>query len=175
MASVCHFQSDIPHSRTNIDREPYRFRESDPEFYKSLRSAATLRYMLLPYIYSLAWMSTSQGYTMMRGLPMDFPDDLKARRIDDEFMFGPRFLCIHVITALLNVEEPPPATIPSEALQTPDGKPGIAVEYFKGTNFESSAGKTVDPKVDYTWPGPPLTDWPVGLTSGEKFPVAGRA
>lgn len=154
---------------TNIDREPYRFRESDPEFYKSLRSAATLRYMLLPYIYSLAWMSTSQGYTMMRGLPMDFPDDLKARRIDDEFMFGPAFLVHPVITALLNVEEPPPATIPSEALQTPDGKPGIAVEYFKGTNFESSAGKTVDPKVDYTWPGPPLTDWPVGLTSGEKF------
>ena len=24
-------------------------------------------------------------------------------------------------------------------------------------------------KVDYTWPGPPLTDWPAGLTSGDNF------
>jgi len=154
---------------TAIDREPYRFRESAPEFYKSLRDAATLRYELLPYIYSLAWMSTVEGYTMMRGLPMDFPDDTQARKLDDEFMFGPAFLVHPVTRALLNASAEPPATVPAEALQTPDGKPGITVEYFQGTNFDKPASKTVDPKVDYTWPGPPLTDWPAGLTGGDKF------
>jgi alpha-D-xyloside xylohydrolase len=59
--------------------------------------------------------------------------------------------------------------VPEEVLQTPDGKPGIAVEYFQGTNFDKPASKTVDPKIDYTRPGPPLTDWPAGLTSGDKF------
>jgi alpha-D-xyloside xylohydrolase len=155
---------------TNIDREPYRFRDSAPEFYKSLREAAMLRYELLPYIYSLAWMSTAEGYTMMRGLPMDFPDDTKARKLDDEFMFGPAFLVHPVTRPLLHAStSAPPATVPPEVLQTPDGKPGIAVEYFQGTNFDKPASKTIDPKVDYTWPGPPLTDWPAGLTGGDKF------
>lgn len=154
---------------TNIDREPYRFRDSDPEFYKSLRDASALRYELLPYIYSLAWMSTSEGYTMMRGLPMDFPDDAKARRLDDEFMFGPAFLVHPVTSPFIRTSAPPRTTVPAEALQTPDGKPGIAVEYFQGTNFDTPVSQTVDPKVDYTWPGPPLTDWPAGLTSGDKF------
>jgi alpha-D-xyloside xylohydrolase len=27
----------------------------------------------------------------------------------------------------------------------------------------------VDTKVDYTWPGPPLTDWPAGLQGGNDF------
>jgi alpha-D-xyloside xylohydrolase len=51
-----------------------------------------LRYRLLPYIYSLAWRVTSDGYTIQRGLPMDWPMDPKVRDIGDEFMFGPAFL-----------------------------------------------------------------------------------
>ena len=51
-----------------------------------------LRYRLLPYIYSLAWRVTSGDYTIQRGLPMDWPMDLKVRDIGDEFMFGPAFL-----------------------------------------------------------------------------------
>jgi len=77
---------------------------------------------------------------------------------------------VHPVTrAMLHASAPPPATVPAELFQTPDGKPGIAVEYFQGTNFEKSASKAVDSKVDYTWPGPPLTDWPTGLKSGDKF------
>jgi alpha-D-xyloside xylohydrolase len=52
----------------------------------------TLRYRLLPYIYSMAWMTTSQGYTPMRGLVMDFRTDARTATIGDEFMFGPAFL-----------------------------------------------------------------------------------
>lgn len=154
---------------TDIEREPWRFRESDPEFYASLRSAADLRYRFLPYIYGLAWSVTDRGDTMMRGLPMDFPDDPAARRIDDQFLFG-RALLVHPVTrAIHRLGAPPPPAIPAESLQTPDGRPGVAVEYFEGRNFEKSVGKTVDPKIDYAWPGPPLAEPPAGLRSLDNF------
>jgi alpha-D-xyloside xylohydrolase len=153
----------------DIEREPYIFKQGSPDIYRSLLDAAHLRYRLLPYIYSLAWMSTDQGYTMMRGLPMDFPDDRGIRAIDDEYLFGPAFLVHPITRAMYHVSAPPPATIPTEALQTPDGKPGIEVEYFEGTTFDRSAGTTVDPTVEYNWPGPPLTQPPAGLATLDNF------
>jgi len=51
-----------------------------------------LRYRMLPYIYSLAWKTTSAGYTPMRPLVMDFRTDPRAQNIGDQFMFGPAFL-----------------------------------------------------------------------------------
>lgn len=51
-----------------------------------------LRYRLLPYTYSLAWMTTSQSYTPMRPLVMDFRSDVHAANIGDQFMFGPAFM-----------------------------------------------------------------------------------
>jgi alpha-D-xyloside xylohydrolase len=63
-----------------------------PEAQKILVSYDTLRYRLLPYIYSLAWMTTSQGYTPMRGLVMDFRTDARTAAVGDQFMFGPAFL-----------------------------------------------------------------------------------
>jgi len=51
-----------------------------------------LRYRLLPYIYSVAWRVTHGGYTMMRPLVMDFPNDPEARRIGNQFLFGPSIL-----------------------------------------------------------------------------------
>ncbi|MBN1758958.1 MAG: glycoside hydrolase family 31 protein, partial [Chitinispirillaceae bacterium] len=51
-----------------------------------------LRYRLFPYVYSLAWKVTNEGYTMMRALPFDFRNDTRCRDLTDEFMFGPAFL-----------------------------------------------------------------------------------
>ncbi|MGA8431265.1 MAG: glycoside hydrolase family 31 protein [Candidatus Sulfotelmatobacter sp.] len=51
-----------------------------------------LRYRLLPYIYSLAWKTTSESYTPMRPLVMDFRTDPRALDIGDQFMYGPAFL-----------------------------------------------------------------------------------
>jgi alpha-D-xyloside xylohydrolase len=63
-----------------------------PEAQKILVSYDTLRYRLLPYIYSLAWKTTSENYTPMRGLVMDFRTDERATLIGDQFMYGPAFL-----------------------------------------------------------------------------------
>jgi alpha-D-xyloside xylohydrolase len=51
-----------------------------------------LRYRMLPYIYSLAWKTTSEAYTPMRPLVMDFRSDVRAQNIGDQFMYGPAFL-----------------------------------------------------------------------------------
>jgi len=63
-----------------------------PETQKILVSYDNLRYRLLPYIYSLAWKTTHENYTPMRGLVMDFRSDERAANIGDQFMYGPAFL-----------------------------------------------------------------------------------
>ena len=50
------------------------------------------RYRMLPYNYSVAWQVTSVGSTIMRALPIDFREDLKALAISDEYLFGPSLL-----------------------------------------------------------------------------------
>jgi alpha-D-xyloside xylohydrolase len=63
-----------------------------PDAQKILVNFDRLRYRLLPYIYSVAWQTTSAGYTPMRALVMDFRNDVEAANIGDQFMFGPAIL-----------------------------------------------------------------------------------
>jgi alpha-D-xyloside xylohydrolase len=63
-----------------------------PEAQTILASYDRLRYRLMPYIYSLAWKTTREGYTIMRPLVMDFREDVRAQNIGDEFLFGPAIL-----------------------------------------------------------------------------------
>jgi alpha-D-xyloside xylohydrolase len=63
-----------------------------PEAQAILTSYDKLRYRLLPYIYSLAWKTTSEAYTPMRPLTMDFRGDRRALDVGDEFLFGPAIL-----------------------------------------------------------------------------------
>ena len=63
-----------------------------PEAQTILTDYDRLRYRLLPYIYSVAWMTTNEGYTPMRALVMDFREDVRAQNIGDQFLFGPAIL-----------------------------------------------------------------------------------
>ena len=63
-----------------------------PEGQKILTAYDRLRYRLMPYIYSNAWRVTSEGYTLMRPLVMDFRNDVRAQNVSDEFLFGPAIL-----------------------------------------------------------------------------------
>ena len=62
------------------------------EAQKILTSYDRLRYRLMPYIYSMAWRVTSDSYTPMRPLAMDFRSDPRALNIGDQYMFGPALL-----------------------------------------------------------------------------------
>lgn len=69
-----------------------------PEVEKILTQYDELRYRLLPYIYSAAWGVTRHGETLMRALPLEFPFDVRARQISDQFLFGPTLLINPVTT-----------------------------------------------------------------------------
>jgi alpha-D-xyloside xylohydrolase len=59
---------------------------------KILVSYDRLRYRLMPYLYSMAWLVTNSSYTPMRALAMDFRSDPRALNVGDQFMFGPALL-----------------------------------------------------------------------------------
>ena len=79
-------------------REIYNIAPEEHPAYKSMLYYNQLRYRLMPYIYSLAGQTYQKDYTMMRGLMMDFPQDLKASNLNDAFMFGPSLLINPVYT-----------------------------------------------------------------------------
>jgi alpha-D-xyloside xylohydrolase len=154
---------------TDIEREPYIFKTLDPEVYKSLLDAAHLRYRLLPYTYGLSAKVTSDHYTLMRALPMDFAEDQATYGINDAFMFGPSLLVHPVTRPMYRIQPPPPATIPGDYLRTPDGQPGLAGQYFEGRNFEVPKGHVIDKVIDHSWPAPPLATIPAGLSQLDDF------
>ena len=65
----------------------------------NLLAVDNLRYRLMPYLYSLAWKVTNEGYTIMRPLVFDFQEDSNVYNIKDQFMFGPAFL-VNPVTAM---------------------------------------------------------------------------
>lgn len=71
--------------------------ETEPWMYgdkvmNNMHSMLNLRYRLLPYIYSNAWMISKQGATLMRPMIMDFPKDTTAISQAYQYMFGASFL-----------------------------------------------------------------------------------
>jgi len=68
-----------------------------PQVEHILTEYDTLRYHLLPYIYSAAWGVTNSGETLMRALPLEFSSDPRAREVQDQFMFG-QVLLINPVT-----------------------------------------------------------------------------
>jgi alpha-D-xyloside xylohydrolase len=65
----------------------------------SLIAFDKLRYRMMPYIYSLAWRVSSEDYTIMRPLPMDFRADPVTWNDGTEFMFGPSLLVNPILEA----------------------------------------------------------------------------
>jgi alpha-D-xyloside xylohydrolase len=85
-----------PSNGTGPGKEIWRFGD---ETSKRLLNFINLRYRLLPYIYSVSWQVTSNGYTMMRPLVMDFSADPGVLNIGDQFMFGPAIMVSPVTQA----------------------------------------------------------------------------
>jgi alpha-D-xyloside xylohydrolase len=131
---------------TDKPKEVWRF---DPATQKILTDTIDLRYHLLPYIYSVSWMVTHDGYTMMRPLVMDFRGDATARRIGDQFMFGPAFL--------VN-----PVTQPGEQTRhvyLPQGTRWI--DFWTGSSLDG--GKTIDAPA-------PISALPLYVRAGSIVP-----
>jgi alpha-D-xyloside xylohydrolase len=77
---------------TDAPREIYQFGKKGEKVFDAIDEAITLRYSLIPYIYSTSWDVTAHQSTMMRALVMDFAGDPKALDINDEYTFGKSLL-----------------------------------------------------------------------------------
>jgi alpha-D-xyloside xylohydrolase len=123
-----------------------------PDAGKILLQYDNLRYRLLPYIYSLAWKTTSESYTPMRPLVMDFRDDETAQNVGDQYMYGPAIL--------VNPVTEPGAT--ERHLYLPKAK---WYDFWTGaaTNLASAGGKFIDAPA-------PLDRMPLYIRAGSIIP-----
>jgi alpha-D-xyloside xylohydrolase len=121
------------------------------EFTEPLLKINNLRYRLMPYIYSLAWMVTNQDYTIMRGLPMDFSNDENIYSIDDQFMFGPALMVCPVTEYMYYRPPESSKLVGSEFFKTRNGKPGILAKYYKDADRKNLSREQVDPNIDIVW------------------------
>jgi alpha-D-xyloside xylohydrolase len=120
-----------------------------PEAQKILTSYDQLRYRLMPYIYSTAWMVTNQGYTFMRPLVMDFRRDPRAQNVSDQFLFGPAILVNPVV-------EPGAST---RHLYLPE-----ATWYGFWTGTSMQGGRTIDAPA-------PIDRIPLFIRAGSILPL----
>jgi alpha-D-xyloside xylohydrolase len=120
-----------------------------PEAQKVLVEFDRLRYRMLPYIYSLAWMTTHEAYTPMRALVMDYRNDARAANLGDEFMYGPAFLVRPV---------------------TDPGAASTRVYLPKGKWYDFWTGATVEgPRAPET--ASPLERMPIYIRAGSVVPL----
>lgn len=89
------FGAFVPLFRTHGQwprRELWNIAPEGSQTYESILYYMRLRYRLMPYLYSVAGAVNTDDATMMRGLPMDYPDDPQVRDLSDQWMLGPALM-----------------------------------------------------------------------------------
>lgn len=82
-----------PWEQTNIEKNLAGQTMEDAEYYtKQCRKLFELRMRLLPYLYSAYVEYHQTGKPPVRALLMDYPEDMDARAVDDEYLFGESML-----------------------------------------------------------------------------------
>lgn len=82
-------------TNTSAPREPYAFGEP---YTTMARNIINQRYQLLPYLYSLQRLASTQGAPVVAPLLFYFPQDQSTFTQDQEFMLGPSLLIAPVST-----------------------------------------------------------------------------
>jgi alpha-glucosidase (family GH31 glycosyl hydrolase) len=76
-------------------KEPWNYGE---DALRNFRKYDSLRYSLLPYIYSTAWQNHVTGMPLMRALVLNYQDDANVYEAGDQYMFGDNLLVCPVTT-----------------------------------------------------------------------------
>jgi alpha-D-xyloside xylohydrolase len=121
------------------------------EFTNTLIAFDNLRYRLMPYIYSQAWKITSEGYTIMRGLPMDFSNDKETYSVGDQYMFGPSLMVCPVTEYMIHRPPESSTLIAPEFFKTKEGKPGLKARYFKDNKYNTPGTEKIDANINVFW------------------------
>ena len=93
------FESIMRSHGMHTPREIWQWGQKGNVWYDNQEKFISLRYRLLPYIYSLAHKVTEGGDVFMRPLFMDWPSDTRACNTEDEFLFG-RAMLVAPVTSL---------------------------------------------------------------------------
>ncbi|HUI09417.1 MAG TPA: glycoside hydrolase family 31 protein [Bacteroidota bacterium] len=133
-------------TRTNNQNELWSYGAAAQ---KILTGYDRLRYRLLPYLYSVAWMTTGGGYTPMRALVMDFRTDARAAETGDEFLCGPALLAA-------------PVTEPEAVSRRVYLPPGRWYDFWTGK--PAAGSRSVDAAA-------PLEKMPVFVREGSILPL----
>ncbi len=88
-----------PHYRLVMPPEQITAEYMGSEAYNALKSLSGIRGGLLPYIYSAIAEGSSYGLPVMRLLESEFPRDVFARGIENEYMLGDSLLVAPVLNA----------------------------------------------------------------------------
>jgi oligosaccharide 4-alpha-D-glucosyltransferase len=83
-----------PHGDTNAPVEPVFYSEKAQ---KILREYIQLRYRMLPYNYSLAWLNSTKGTPLTRPLFFEEPENPAVSEIDDTYLWGPNILVAPIL------------------------------------------------------------------------------
>ena len=127
---------------TNAPREMWEM----GEFLPVLIKIDKLRYNLIPYIYSYAGRTYIEDYTMMRGLPMDFPNDKNVYEIKDEYMFGDNILVAPVTDFMYYTPPQISKLVPKEVF-----KNGVKVKYYNDTEFKNLTKEEIVDNINIFW------------------------
>ncbi|MBA3872384.1 MAG: DUF5110 domain-containing protein [Anaerolineae bacterium] len=147
---------------TDTPREIWRFGNPGDLMYEALVKFLRLRYRLMPYLYSLAGMTTQCDYTMMRALPFDFRSDSGTYDIEDQFMFGPAFLVNPVTNPMYFAAES--AVIDGVSKTRPVYLPNGADWYDFWTGRRYAGGQTI-------YADAALDTMPLYVRSGSIVPI----
>jgi alpha-D-xyloside xylohydrolase len=132
---------------TDTPREIWNFGEKGGIFYDTIEKFINLRYLLIPYIYSLAGRTTQEDYTMLRSLLFDFADDPNVKNISDEFMFGNAFLVCPVTNPMYYDKESTPIDVlTTHACYLPSGADWV--DYWSGEIYNGGQTVTVPAPLD---------------------------
>jgi alpha-glucosidase (family GH31 glycosyl hydrolase) len=134
-----------PHGSV-IPSEPVYWSEKTQDI---VRTYMKLRYAMLPYNYTLAYLNATTGSPLMRPLFYQFANDTAACRVEDEYMWGENLLVAPVIKKGLT----------SRSIYLPEGK------WFDFTTGSEYNGRS---RIDF-----PLTieNLPVFAKAGSFIPM----
>ena len=156
------------HCSSPMVSEIYEFGKKGDWAYDAMVDAVKLRYRLLPYIYSMMGEVVQHSGMMMRPLVMDFANDVKARRLNDEYMFGHALLVKPITDPMYTWKDDQkhgheiyPDIRQAKAPVSVYLPTSIWYDFFTGERYEG--GRTILRPT-------PITDMPVYVRAGSIIP-----
>jgi alpha-glucosidase len=133
-------------SKDTAGQEPWMFGE-DVEAIS--REYLTLRYRLLPYLYSVFHRAAQRGYPVWRALFLHYPDDPQTYRISDQVLIGRYLMAAPVLQ-------------PGQTARQVYLPEGSWYDWWEGTRYEGG---------QYILAEAPLSKMPIYVRAGAIIPI----